>query len=163
MGWMTWDEYPDYEVSEEGDVRNIVTGKPVKVIRNGNSRTVHLKDEWGKWHSISLIRLMAEAFYGNGGKDEKPYFIDNNPLNLHIDNITWKKKKITHRESKVDILRDYAVRIVELDEIWYNARIMAEHKKYPIRSIQRCLEYPEYTFLGYHFELLDPKEAGYDS
>ena len=78
-----------------------------------------------------------------------------------MEAIILDPKKI--KECKIDILRDYAIRIVETDEIFYNARILAEQRGYLLRPLKRCLLDSELTYNGFHFEALDPKEAGFDS
>lgn len=66
------------------------------------------------------------------------------------------------RKSKPDILRDYAIKIVETDEMFYNAWALADEKGFGITKIRKCLKDPKRSYDGLHFELLDPVEAGFD-
>lgn len=69
---------------------------------------------------------------------------------------------MAERKTKPDILRDYAIRVKETGEIFFNAWELAEIKGYSIKKIRSTLKNPKLRYKGYSFELLDPIEAGFD-
>ena len=64
---------------------------------------------------------------------------------------------------KISVMRDFAVKIVETDEVFYNGWALADEKGFKDTEVRKCLTDPTRTYNGYHFRLLDPKEAGFDS
>lgn len=97
--WKTIKAYPDYEVSEFGEVRNkterILRGLTHKLgyksyfIKNGN---------YYKWQSAH--RLVAQTYLPPSNKPEVNH-IDGNKANNHVSNLEW----VTHSEN---IQKSYA-------------------------------------------------------
>jgi hypothetical protein len=86
--WKQINGYENYEVSEEGQVRNIKTGKILKAFeRQGYMRVKLTKDKKG--YTASVHRLIAEAFISN--PENKPFIdhIDRNRNNNNILNLRW--------------------------------------------------------------------------
>lgn len=71
-------------------------------------------------------------------------------------------EEIKGRKSKPNLLRDYAIKIVETGETFYNAWALAEDRHMSITKISKCLKDSRSSYNGLHFELLDPVEAGFD-
>lgn len=85
--WKTITDYPNYEVSDAGEVRNVITGKVLKAGLNGcGYPRVNLcpgrKD-------TNVHRLVALHFIEN--PDNKPMVdhIDRNRANNHVSNLRW--------------------------------------------------------------------------
>ena len=97
--WANIKNYPDYQVSNLGNVRSYKNGM-VKVIngwvQNTGYRTVSLNNK-----KISIHRLVAETFiYKPEGKDVVNHK-DGNKLNNKIENLEWctNKENIQHAYS----------------------------------------------------------------
>lgn len=84
-----------YEVSNEGNVRNKITGKILKPTSNekGYLRVGLYKDGIRKYRSIH--RLVARAFLPNPNSEFEVDHIDKNRTNNNVDNLRW----VSHQEN----------------------------------------------------------------
>lgn len=89
-----------YEVSNNGRVRSVerrdARGKlrkskimSVKKIQN-TKKVTFFRD--GKRKTISLKKLVVDAFLGTPKANEKVVFVDGNPDNICVENLKWQKK-----------------------------------------------------------------------
>jgi len=86
--WKQIEDYPNYEVSSEGQVRNIKTNQILKNQLSPMRYVVNLytNDAYKKCY---LHRLVATAFIPNNeGKPEVDH-IDRNKLNNNVSNLRW--------------------------------------------------------------------------
>jgi hypothetical protein len=82
-------EFPNYQISNLGNVRNIQTGKILKPnIGTTGYYFVNLYLE-GKAKSIKIHRLVAKYFIPNLNNKKEIDHIDNNTLNNNISNLRW--------------------------------------------------------------------------
>jgi hypothetical protein len=88
--WKQIEGYPNYEVSDEGQVRNVKTNQLLKNCLDTHGRyRVKLSDENYKRKDYSIHRLVATAFISNiEGKPEVDH-IDRNQLNNNVSNLRW--------------------------------------------------------------------------
>lgn len=81
---------PRYEINEDGDIRNIQTGKMIKSRRIQRDGYYHVM-LGGYKHQKSYMthRLIAEAFIPNPDDHKYVRFKDHNKTNIDIQNLEW--------------------------------------------------------------------------
>ena len=80
--------YPNYSVSDKGNVRNDSTGKILKGFNsNGYLRVELTNTERAKKYRIH--RLVADAFIPNPDNKQCVDHIDNNKVNNNVENLRW--------------------------------------------------------------------------
>lgn len=155
----TIDRYPDYEINEDGDVRN----KHSKVLRktsisNGHKRIVISHD--GRTEYIS--RLVAETYISN--PDNKPVVrhLDGDIQNNNVKNLEWSDRWKTQKDSYGWLGSNAPggaepakkIMIVETGDIFPSIRSCARAIGGSPIGIRRCLNKETETHKGYSFKLL---------
>ena len=87
--WRPITGFPNYEVSNDGDVVNLVTGRQLKPIRESTGYLHVTLCHEGHHHQTSVHRLVAQEFISN--PDSKPFVnhIDGDKTNNQVDNLEW--------------------------------------------------------------------------
>ena len=155
LDWGFNSKYPDYEISENGDVWDAVRERYVKVCRvGGKPTTVNLRKRDGSRHDVALARLVLETFRGERGSDYRAYFRDGDKRNLHIDNLVWREVmepgRKTIREwipghpeiSLTDFYRNTYVRVQEAERIYYNIWSYIEATGEDEMVAKKCIKNP---------------------
>lgn len=62
---------------------------------------------------------------------------------------------------KISVMRDFAAKIVETGEVFYNGWALANEKGFNPAEVRKCLKDSSLTYKGYHFVTVDPEEAGF--
>lgn len=97
MSWVTIADYPNYEVSNVGEVRNVITKKVLKGILNG--RGYHQVMLWPGKKNMQVHRLVAIHFIENPENKPCVDHIDRDKTNNHVSNLRWA----THSENSLNI------------------------------------------------------------
>jgi hypothetical protein len=88
--WKEILEFPRYEVSSFGNIRNKVTGKLMSTRRQGKQSYSLVKlSSVGKLKDIYVHQLVASAFLSKVSDKEKVSHIDKNLKNNHISNLRY--------------------------------------------------------------------------
>lgn len=90
--WRIIQDFPDYEISDLGNVFNIRTEKQMKtsITRFGHVK-ISLLDRSKQRHSRSVAYLVAEAFVEPPGPlCDKVVVLDGDPTNLAAQNLAWR-------------------------------------------------------------------------
>lgn len=170
--WRVISEFPNYEVSNYGRVRNWKGyikslkhdryGYPTVDLYNNSKRTEKL-----------VHRLVANAFIPNPENKPTVNHIDGDKMNNKIDNLEWN----THKENMQHAVRTglwhytyhntkgikhickvacgrkpRKIRIVETNEIFENISACAYYLKRSNSSIYDCISNRSHTCAGYHLE-----------
>lgn len=93
--WEELKEFPDYAVSELGDITNIKTGQPRKLSVNQQGiPKISLYSEDGKLITRSVARLIAEAFVQRPDAEafDTPIHLDGDQRNCRADNLVWRPR-----------------------------------------------------------------------
>lgn len=113
--WKTVEGYSNYEVSNEGEIRNKTTGKVLKKRIVTGYYTLALNNKKGKKNFL-VSRLVAETFIENPNDLEIVDHIDNNKLNNKVSNLMW----VSRSENAQSYLRNFKVKrpILQYDKEW---------------------------------------------
>ena len=90
--WYPLKEYPNYEISQDGQVRNALSGKVLKAQHRPNgTKYITIKDKKGKTRAPHIDFLVANAFLLHKYKANYNSIkhIDGNLDNCSVDNLVW--------------------------------------------------------------------------
>ena len=102
--WKPIDDWPKYEVSNTGEVRNAVTKDHVAQWEHTGRGTTYLRvtlrDKGKRWNP-RVHRLVASAFLERPPETTEVDHIDDNPFNNDVSNLEWVtgEENIRRRES----------------------------------------------------------------
>lgn len=123
--WKTLDEYPNYQVSDTGKVKNIRTNKELKPFINSlGYLQVDLRDVNGKRKEMLVHRLVALSFLPNPKNLPVINHIDEDPRNNMLGNLEWmtqkdncnhgtRNKRISETKKKEVIVKDAQGNVVD--------------------------------------------------
>ena len=100
--WKTIEEYPNYEISICGQVRNVITKRVLRPrIRSGyNAVDLYRKNEI---KTFPIHRLVAKTFIPNIENKKCVDHINNDKLNNTISNLRWASYQDNNRNSSLKI------------------------------------------------------------
>ena len=166
--WKGIKDYPKYEVSNLGRIRNIKTGRILKPNFSGRYYSVELFNETGSKRK-NIHRLVAEAFVERKSGQDVVNHIDGNSFNNSASNLEW----CTVTENNIHAIKNglnrpgayqkRPIRIKETGEIIYGVTECANHIGADFRNVYRSLNSPQnYAVNGYHLEYADKAPFLYD-
>ena len=119
-------DFPNYTIDDNGRVKNIHTGKFLKILTNKQTSYYQVslwKNNKGTWKYIH--RLLAEHFIPNPLNLPEVNHIDGNRQNNALSNLEW----VTGQQNKIHAiqtgLRKYTNRLTELEFIQLLNRVIA--------------------------------------
>lgn len=160
--WLNINEFPNYDVSSDGRVRNNRTGRILKPgITVYGYEIVVLSNEYGR-KTKSVHRLVADAFYDGNHDDYVVDHVDGNKRNNFIGNLEF----CTSGENNLRAYRtglkkpvrainqpsNRKVRVVETGEEYYSVKECARCIGANHRHISDCLNGKLSKHHGYHYE-----------
>jgi hypothetical protein len=101
--WVTVREFPNYEISENGEIFNTRTQKLMRTSVNNHGHVkVNLTDFDGAQYTRSVALLVAESFVRSPGlMCDTVIILDGDFTNLRSDNLAWRPDgfawKYTHQ------------------------------------------------------------------
>lgn len=155
--WKEIKDYPKYEVSDNGRIKNSRTGHILKpgTHRQGYS-LVWLCDEDGR-HGKTVHRLVAEAFIDNPLSKPQVNHKDGNKSNNSVENLEWntgsENTAHAYRTGLFDGRPTKSVRIVETGETFNSLRDCAKSLNANASGISACAHGRFGSYRGLHFEL----------
>lgn len=157
--WIPAKEFPQYEVSSDGEIRNRKTGRILKTRPNGHGYLRLTVRQNNKQVPISVHRLIADSFYDGDHEGMDVNHIDGNKLNNHISNLEFCTRKENIRHAFDTGLRkprgQIRFRIVETGQIYNSLRECERETGFAETAISKCLRGIQDNYKGYHFEKID--------
>lgn len=159
--WRVIEDFPNYEVSNFGRIRNRSSGQILKPGLGGVGYfTVSLYKN-KKPVTNNIHQLVADAFLGKKSKGMTVNHIDGNKRNNHVSNleIIAYRDNIRHAYENGLNTHNKAVKIIETGEIFNSQIECAKAIDGDASDISYCLSGKLKSHKGFHFERVDkPKK-----
>lgn len=155
MEWKQIQGYENYEVSNEGQVRNRKTGKILKPVKNstGYLQVTLCKN---KRKNYSIHRLVAEAFIPNPHGYDTVDHINYDKTDNRVENLRWMSRSNNAKDGS-KMRATQKVYCVELDQT-FNSINEAERETGIWRSnITACCQGKYKHAGGYHWKYVENK------
>lgn len=164
--WKTIKDFPNYEVSNTGKVRNKETKYIIRPLNGSNGYlSVRIRKQHGDYEKPSRLihRLVAEAFLGGKHPDLQVNHKDGNKHNNHVNNLEWcTRKENSQHALSLGLFNPVPpespkrkVKIVETGEVFDSIRECANELNVAEQHIWACLNGRRKTRNGLHFEYVD--------
>lgn len=159
--WKPIRETDQYEVSNEGRVRNVKTGRILKGAADDRGRvkvSLHID---GKQHTKKLNRLVAETFYGDECNGKDVYYRDGNHENNRLDNLVVGTRadavRNAYENGNIKTKRNKRIRCNETGKTYDSIEECSKDVKINPTTISKCSNYPDCynNRKGLHFEHID--------
>lgn len=157
--WRQVEDFPRYDVSNEGRVRNNKTGRIMKNQVKSNGYAVLTLRIDKTPHTQAVHQLVANAFIENERNGCDVNHKDGNKLNNRVDNLEFctRRENIRHAFSTglKKPSRQIKVRVIETNQEFESIRECARALGVLQNSICYCLNGKQRTCGGYHYELIE--------
>lgn len=119
--WIELEDFPNFAVSNTGQVVNIKSGNTRKIVRNQQGiGMVTLPDAAGKYRTISVSKAVALAFLPEGYDEEiwnTPINLDGDRANANVENLLWRPRWFAIKYHKQFFYPDFNLVRLPLREI----------------------------------------------
>ena len=155
--WIPVKDFPGYQVSNDGLIRNSKTGRILKTqIDIHGYRVLTLRRD-KQQISVAVHRIVASSFYDGNHTGLDVNHIDGNKLNNHIRNLEYctRQENIRHafRTGLKVPSRRMKIRVIETGEVYESIRDCQRKTGFDQSSISKCLSGKQDSYRGkYHFE-----------
>ena len=164
--WKTIPGYENYDVSDEGNVRNRRTGQVLTPSESrGGYLKVNLRSE-GVARSAKIHRLVAENFIANDRDRTVVNHIDGNKSNNRVDNLEWCTSSENNRHAFLNHLSyrpdnsgvpKRRVVIIETGREFDSVSDCARFLEVASSNVSACLSGRRNTCRGYHVTYADER------
>ena len=123
--WVPIEDFPGYEVSDLGHIRNASTLRILGIYDNGHGVMQVVVRRDGRNHARAVHRLVANAFHGPEPRDYVPLHIDGDTNNNASDNLVWKPRWFalsqTRQRKRKDPVDNRKIHMLKTNEVFDNA------------------------------------------
>ena len=129
--WLDVADFPLYEVSDQGQVRNKKNRRILKPLDNRRGTMMVILQRSGMGYSRAIRRLVAEAFLPVGEQRGTiaPVHIDNDYKNCAADNLDWRPRWVanerTHQFKRSESMRPGRIQDTRTGQEWDSALVAA--------------------------------------
>ena len=165
--WKEIEGFPNYEVSDQGRVRNKKTGCILKPdIAKGGYHRITLYNEYGPKHFF-IHTLVTRSFIGKKPDNMEVDHLDGDKSNNSLSNLDYctssenkeraiklgLRERIPRKTIEASVAsRSTPIRIVETGEVFDSIRTCAKHIGGFEQDVGACLNGKSKTYKGLHFE-----------
>lgn len=107
--WKTIVEFPNYEASSDGDIRDKKTKNTVNITAKDNTYVTSLKKN-SKYKFVIVHRIIAQTFIPNPENKRYVKHIDSNNFNNNVNNLIWIDKIDNYIRNKT-----FSYKILKID------------------------------------------------
>ena len=156
--WLPIKNFPKYEVSSEGKIRNAITGRILKPGNNTKGYLIVTLYRDGNPYTKKIHRLVADAFYDGQFDGLEVNHIDGNKTNNFIGNLEWctGSENINHayKTGLRKPPRTKKVKIIETGEVYDSMSGCARSIGGTVSGIYDCEPGRQSSHRGYHFKFI---------
>ena len=115
--WKTITDFPNYEVSSFGNIKNNKTGKDLKINVKSGYYNISLTNET-IYKTFKVHRLVALAFIENPENKSDVNHMDKNKLNNYLSNLEWmtRQENNIHRCKGVKVTNNKNKEVLRIDK-----------------------------------------------
>ena len=133
--WRDIPDYPNYQISNLGNVRNIKTGRILKPrMTKGGYLQVHFEMNGRNYY---IHRLVAESFLPNPSNYPEVNHIDENKTNNSVDNLEWCTTQYNCEYSRAKQIAQYDLN-GNLIKVWKSAAEISRQLGFDSSCISRA-------------------------
>lgn len=111
--WKPIKDFPNYEVSDSGEFRNVITGRILKFKPNERGYLYTNLSKNSKYKTHKVHRVVAETFIPNPENKPQVNHIDGDKMNNAVRNLEWVTQSENIRHMIKLGLSPQAVRVVQ--------------------------------------------------
>lgn len=146
--WRQSKDMKNYEVSNEGRVRNSETKRIINPTVNSHGYEVITLYDNGIKHTKRVHRLIASNFFNEDLNEYDVKHKDRNKLNNRVDNLRLKKRYGSRNKKRI--------RVVETGEVYESITECSKDLGVSISVISKMINGCCFgSKTGYHFEVVD--------
>ena len=157
--WLQLKDFPDYDVSNEGRIRNRRSGRILKPQQNDRGYEQISIRKNNKYHNQRVHRLVADTFFDGDHEGYDVNHIDGNKRNNHISNLEFCTRQENIRHAFDTGLkkpsRQMRVRVKETGKIYESLRECERSTGCSETEISKYLKGKRTHVKGYHFEKVE--------
>ena len=152
--WKPLRNFPSYDGSSEGRIRNVRTQRILKTTVDQNGYLKACLQKNGEQYTVKVSRVIAETFLGeHPGMDVRPK--DGDRLNVNVDNLEWCTRSEliadAYARGSKKPYQSIAVRVVETGNTYESILDCAKDINCDKSQISKCLAGKLTHVKGYHF------------
>ena len=157
--WVPAKDLPMYEVSNEGDIRNIKTGRILRQQLNARGYPTLTVRKDKQQLTKTVHRIIADSFFDGDHDELDVNHKDGNKTNNYVSNLEWCTRQENIRHAFDTGLkkpsRQIKIRVVETGEEFESIRECGRVLGVNQSDICKCLNNRARTCGGYHYEYVD--------
>lgn len=161
--WKDVEGFPDYQVSDQGNVRNKTTNYTLKLLLNKDDYYyVDLYTTDHKSVHKRIHRLVLDTFVGSS-PDNVANHINGNKHDNRLSNLEWVTAEENSKlAAEAGLYKTRPIKIVETGEIFKSVRECAKHLKVHPSDINHVMSGTSDSIRGFNFEYVASRTFLYD-